>query len=55
VLTRSLTRARGAGSGIEMEIEALSLWTFSDAGKVTRMETFLTTEEDEARRALRDG
>jgi ketosteroid isomerase-like protein len=53
VLTRSLTKARGAGSGIEMEIEALSVWTFSDAGKVTRMETFLTSEVDEARRALR--
>jgi ketosteroid isomerase-like protein len=54
MLTRSLTKARGAGSGIEMEIEALSVWTFSDTGKVTRMETFLTSEEDEARRALRE-
>jgi hypothetical protein len=53
LLTRSLTRARGAGSGIEMELEALSVWTFSDAGKVTRVEVFLTDEEEAARGALR--
>ncbi len=40
VLTRQLTRARGAGSGIEMEIEALTVWTFNEEAKVTRVEAF---------------
>jgi len=55
ILTRQRTIAKGAGSGIEMEIESLSVWTFSDAGKVTRVEAFTPAEEDAARRALRDG
>jgi len=53
VLTRSVTRARGAGSGIEMEIESLTLWTFNDAGKIARVEIFLLDQENEARQALR--
>jgi ketosteroid isomerase-like protein len=53
VLTRSLTRARGAGSGIEMEIESLTLWSFNDAGRISRVEIFLLEQENEARRALR--
>src|SRR5689334_6816424 len=53
LLTRQVTKARGAGSGIEMEIEAITVWTFSDEGKVLRVEAFLPTEEAEARRALR--
>ena len=52
VLTRQRTTARGAGSGIEMEIEALVVWTFDEQGKVTRVETFTAQEEDAARRAL---
>ena len=55
VLTRQRTIAKGAGSGIEMEIESLSVWTFSDEGKVTRVEAFTPAEEDAARRTLRDG
>ena len=51
-LIRQLTRARGAGSGIEVEVEAWAVWTFDDDGRVTRMENFLEHEEDEARRAL---
>jgi ketosteroid isomerase-like protein len=53
VLTRSLTKARGAGSGIEMEIESLTLWDFNDAGKISRVEIFLMDQEEAARRALR--
>jgi ketosteroid isomerase-like protein len=53
VLVRQDATARGAGSGIEVEIESWTLWTFDDDGKVTRMEFFLPNEEDEARRALR--
>lgn len=52
LLTRQVTTARGAGSGIEMEIEAITVWTFSDEGKVLRVEAFLPSEEAEARRAL---
>jgi ketosteroid isomerase-like protein len=53
ILTRSRTKARGAGSGIEMEIEALTVWTFNEEGKVARVETFTPAEENEAHRALR--
>ena len=55
VLTRQKTMARGAGSGIEMEIDSYSLWTFNAGGKVTRVETFTTQEEDAARRAFEGG
>ena len=51
-LIRQLTRARGAGSGIEVEVESWAVWTFDDDGTVTRMENFLEHDEDEARRAL---
>lgn len=44
---------RGAGSGIEMELEAWTLWTFDQDGRATRAEFFLPHQEDEARRALR--
>jgi hypothetical protein len=52
VLTRQITRARGAGSGIEMELESLSVWSFNDDCKVTRVELFLMSDEADARRAL---
>jgi ketosteroid isomerase-like protein len=53
VLTRQFTRARGAGSGIEMELESLGLWTFNDEGRVSRVELFLLADEADARRKLR--
>jgi hypothetical protein len=46
------TRARGAGSGIEMEIGSWTVWTIDEQGLVRRMENFLEHEEDEARRAF---
>jgi ketosteroid isomerase-like protein len=52
-LIRQQTRARGAGSGIEMEIGSWAVWTFDDEGRVTRIEVYLEHEEGEARRALR--
>jgi len=55
VLTRQKTIARGVGSGIEMEIDSYSLWIFNAGGKVTRVETFTTQEEDAARRAFEGG
>jgi ketosteroid isomerase-like protein len=53
VLTHQRTTARGAGSGIEMVIESLSVWTFGEDGRVTRVEAFTKAELDAARRALR--
>jgi limonene-1,2-epoxide hydrolase len=53
VLTRQITRARGAGSGIEMEIESFAVWEFDQDGKVARVQAFTLDEEDEARRVLR--
>jgi ketosteroid isomerase-like protein len=55
MLTHQRTIARGAGSGIEMEVDSLTVWTFNDEGKVTRVEAFLMTEEADARRALQRG
>ncbi len=53
VLIRQKTRARGAGSGIELEICNWAVWSFDEAGRVTRLENFLESEEDEARQTLR--
>jgi ketosteroid isomerase-like protein len=52
VLVRQHATARGSVSGIEVEIESWTLWTFDDDGKATQMEFFLHHQEDEARRAL---
>jgi SnoaL-like protein len=43
---------RGAGSGIEMVLDAWSLWSFDEDGRVIRIENFLSHEEEGARRAL---
>jgi ketosteroid isomerase-like protein len=53
VLTRQRVKARGAGSGIEMEVDVFTVWTFNDDGKISRVESFTIDEEDEARRTLR--
>jgi hypothetical protein len=52
VLVRQRATARGAGSGIEMEIESWTVWTFDPDGMAIRAEFFLPHDEDEARRAL---
>jgi ketosteroid isomerase-like protein len=51
ILMLSHTRARGAGSGIEMEVEAWTVWTIDGDLLVTRIETYQPHEEAEARRA----
>src|SRR3954449_11336888 len=48
VLVRAHAKARGAGSGIELDIENWTLWTLDDDLLVTRMESFLPHEESEA-------
>jgi ketosteroid isomerase-like protein len=52
VLVHQHTSARGAGSGIEMEIGSWAVWSFDWDGRVTRIETYLEHEEAEARRAF---
>ena len=52
VLVRQHAAARGAGSGIEMELEAMVLWTFDEEGRATRLEAFLPHQDEEARRAF---
>ncbi len=51
VLVRQRSTARGAGSGIELELSTWNVWTFDDEGLVTRVETFLEHEEARAREA----
>ena len=53
VLVLQKTRARGSGSGIEMEILIWAVWTFDAEGHWTRLESYLPHEEAEARRAAR--
>jgi ketosteroid isomerase-like protein len=48
VLVRQHARARGAGSGIEMELETWVLWTFDEDGLATRVESFLPHQDAEA-------
>jgi limonene-1,2-epoxide hydrolase len=55
IMTRQITRARGAGSGIEMEIESLAVWAFDEDGKVARVQAFTLDEEQDARRVLQGG
>jgi ketosteroid isomerase-like protein len=52
VLVRQHTTARGAGSGIEADIESWAVWSFDEDGLVTRIELLLGHEDDAARRAL---
>ena len=48
VLVRQHARARGAGSGIELDIDMWAVWTLDDDGRVTRIESFLIHQENEA-------
>jgi ketosteroid isomerase-like protein len=48
VLVRQHTWGRGAGSGIELDIDIWTVWTFADDGRVMRAESFLPHQEIEA-------
>jgi ketosteroid isomerase-like protein len=48
VLIRQRNRARGAGSGIEIDMEMWVVWTLNEDGLATRIETFLIHEENAA-------
>ena len=53
VLAQVRSTARGAGSGIEIEISAWIVYSFDEQGRFTRVEIFLEHEQEDARRALR--
>jgi ketosteroid isomerase-like protein len=48
VLVRLHTQARGAGSGIDLDLEMWIVWTFDHDLLVTRVEAFLPHQESEA-------
>ena len=48
VLVRQRMIARGAGSGIEMNIELWAVWTYDEAGLIVRVHGFLPHERAEA-------
>jgi ketosteroid isomerase-like protein len=48
VLVRQHTWGRGAGSGIEVEVDMWVVWTLNDDGLATRMEAFLLHQESAA-------
>jgi ketosteroid isomerase-like protein len=52
VLVHQDMTARGAGSGIEIEIKTITVWTFDDDGRVTRIENYFEHEGAEALSAL---
>jgi limonene-1,2-epoxide hydrolase len=48
VLVHQHNRARGVGSGIEMEVDTWSVWTLNKEGFATRLEAFLPHQKAEA-------
>ena len=48
VLVRQHAQARGAGSGIDLDLKMWTVYTFDDDLLVTRVEAFLPHEESEA-------
>jgi ketosteroid isomerase-like protein len=51
VLVNQHLQARGAGSGIEVDVDSWAIWTLDAAGLATRLEIYLHHEEAEAREA----
>jgi limonene-1,2-epoxide hydrolase len=51
VLVRQHAKARGAGSGIELDMEIWGVWTLNDDGLATRFEVYLPHQEAEALKA----
>jgi hypothetical protein len=48
VLVRQRIQARGAGSGINLDMEAWAVWTFDDDLLAARVESYLPHQESEA-------
>ncbi len=53
LLARLRIRARGATSGIELDVITWSAWAFDETGLITRIEVYLDHEEARAREAVR--
>jgi ketosteroid isomerase-like protein len=51
ILGRQHVAARGAASGIELDVISWSVWTFDEDGLITRIELYLEHEEGKAREA----
>jgi ketosteroid isomerase-like protein len=51
ILAKQHVTARGASSGIELDLNSWSVWTFDQDGLVTRVEIYLDREEEKAREA----
>jgi ketosteroid isomerase-like protein len=51
ILGRQVVMARGAASGIELDVTTWSVWNFDEDGLITRIEIYLDREEDKARKA----
>jgi ketosteroid isomerase-like protein len=51
ILGRQFLTARGAASGIELDVITWSFWTFDEDGLITRIEIYRDHEEDKAREA----
>ena len=51
VLVHARSLARGAGSGIELDLTNWAVWTFDEDGLATRVEGFLDHQKDRALRA----
>ena len=48
VLVRQRSTARGAASGIEVEVDFWAVWTLDDNGQATRLAFYLEDEKDDA-------
>ncbi len=48
VLVRQELFARGAGSGIELELGSWAVWTLDDEGSIARVEMFMLDQEADA-------
>src|SRR5215207_5324974 len=53
ILGKQLVMARGAASGIELDVITWSVWTFDEDGLITRIELYLEHEKDRALEAAR--
>ena len=52
ILARLFIMARGATSGIELDVVTWSVWTFDEHGLITRIEVYLDHEEARALEAM---
>jgi hypothetical protein len=48
VLVHQHATARGAGSGMELDIQLWAVWTLNDDGLATRLEVYLPHQKAEA-------